>query len=130
MDPTTARGAPGILSSVRLLADNLLATVHDRVELVAVELQEEKHRMTQIFIWISAGIFAGMMAVTFTSIAVVYVFWENARVAALAGLALFYAATTIGLVIGFRAYIKRQPKPFAATLQELKADRSCIRMEN
>ncbi len=129
MGPTT-RGSPGILSSVRTLADNLLATVHDRVELVSLELQEEKQRLIQIFIWISAAIFSGMMAVTFASITVVYFFWENARIAALGGLALFYTAAVVALIAGFRRYIRRQPKPFAATLHELKTDRSCIRMEN
>lgn len=129
MGPTT-RGSPGILSSVRTLADNLLATVHDRVELIALELQEEKNRLIQIFIWISAAIFSGMLALTFASITIVYFFWENARVAALAGLALFYTAALVALVFGFKRFIKRQPKPFAATLQELKSDRSCIRMEN
>jgi|ERR1043165_946341 uncharacterized membrane protein YqjE len=130
MDATTTRGSPGILSSVRLLADNLLATVHDRVELIALELQEEKFRLIQTFIWISAAIFSAMMALTFASITVVYFFWENARIAALGGLALFYLAVLGALIVGFRRYIKRQPKPFAGTLQELKADRTCIRMEN
>lgn len=129
MGPTT-RGSPGILSSVRTLADNLLASLHDRVELISLELQEEKTRLIQIFIWISAAIFSGMMALTFASITVVYYFWENARIAALGGLAFFYTAAVVALVLGFRRYVKRQPRPFAATLQELKADRSCIRMEN
>jgi uncharacterized membrane protein YqjE len=129
MGPTT-RGSPGFLSSVRTLADNLLASVHDRLELVTLELQEEKHRLIQIFIWISAAVFTGMMAVTFASIMIVYLFWESARVAALGGLALFYTVALVVLIAAFRRYIKRQPQPFAATLQELKGDRSCIRMEN
>ena len=51
----TAPSAPaGILGSFRLLGDSLLATIQDRLELFSVELQEEKFRLIQTFLWISA----------------------------------------------------------------------------
>jgi len=51
----TSGVSSGLLGSVRSLADNLLGSVHDRVELISVELQEEKQRLIQIFIWISVA---------------------------------------------------------------------------
>jgi len=120
----------GFLASFRALGDVLLATVSDRLELFSVELQEEKFRLIRIFLWISAGIFTGMMAVTFASLTLVYLFWESARLAVLGGLAVFYAAALLVIVMAFRRFLARQPKPFAATLQELGEDRSCIRTEN
>jgi uncharacterized membrane protein YqjE len=116
----------GVLASVRTLADKLMASVHDRIELVSVELQEEKLRLIQIFIWISAAIFTAMMAVTFISITVVYLFWESARLAALCGLTALYVGACISIVVAFRRYIARQPRPFDATLQEIKLDRSYV----
>jgi uncharacterized membrane protein YqjE len=127
----SSRGtASGVLGSVRILADNLLSSVQDRVELVSVELQEEKQRLIQIFIWISAAIFTGMMAIAFASFTVVFLFWETARVAALVGVTLVYTAAAIAIVMTFRRVLARQPRPFAASLQELKNDRSCIQTEN
>jgi len=127
---TPSSASPGFLHSVRALADSMLATVQDRMELVSVELQEEKHRLIQVFIWISAAIFTGVMAITFASITLVYLFWESARLAALGGLTLLYTAAVVAIVIAFRRHLARQPRPFAATLAEIKTDRACIRTES
>ena len=92
---TAAPGSPGILHSFRVLGDGLLATVQDRLELFLVELQEEKFRLIQIFFWISAAVFTGMMAMMFASLSVVYLFWESARLAVLVGLTFFYMAAVL-----------------------------------
>ena len=127
----TGSSAPaGFLSSLRTLGDGLLGTVQDRLELFSVELQEEKFRLIQTFIWISAAVFAGMMAITFASLTLVYLFWESARLAVLGGLTLLYAGALVAIVVSFRRFIARQPHPFAATRQELGEDRACIRSPN
>jgi uncharacterized membrane protein YqjE len=120
----------GFMARARDLGDCLIASLQDRLELFAVELQEEKFRLIQVLIWITAAIFTAAMVVLFASLTVVYLFWETARLAALAGLTLFYGAVLVGLLLGFRRYLARQPKPFAATLNELKEDRECIRTDN
>ena len=40
----------GVFASLRRVCDTALATVYNRVELVAVEMQEEKERLIRIFI--------------------------------------------------------------------------------
>jgi uncharacterized membrane protein YqjE len=120
----------GYLSALRSLGDGFLAGVQDRLALFTVELQEEKFRLVQTFIWISAAVFTGVMAVTFVSLAVVYFFWESARLAVLCGLGLVYCAAFVAIIVAFRRYLARQPSPFAATLHELGEDRECIRPRN
>jgi uncharacterized membrane protein YqjE len=127
---TAAPGSTGFLGSFRALGEALLATLQDRLELFTVELHEEKFRLIQIFIWISAAVFTGMMAVTFASLTLVYLFWETARLAVLGGLTLLYASALVVITVAFRRYLARQPKPFSATLQEIGIDRTCIRTEN
>jgi uncharacterized membrane protein YqjE len=127
---TREPSSSGLLGNLRGFADSLIGSAHDRLELLAVELQEEKHRLIQIFIWISALVFLGMLAMVFASMALVVLFWETARVAIVCSLAGGYIAALIAVGLGFRRYLKRQPKPFAATLGELRADRECIRAEN
>ena len=122
--------ASGLLGSVRVLADNLLGSVQDRLELISVELQEEKQRLIQIFVWISAAIFTGMMAIAFASFTVVFLFWESARIPALVGVTVLYSMAAIVIVFTFRRMLARQPRPFAGSLQELKNDRECIPTEN
>ncbi len=120
----------GFLDSFRALGDGFLGAAQDRLELFSVELQEEKFRLIQIFIWISAAVFAGMMAITVASLTLVYLCWENARLAALGGLTLLYTATLVAIVVAFRRFLARQSKPFAATLQEIGEDRACMRSGN
>ena len=120
----------GFLDSLRGLGDTLLGSVQERLELFSVELHEEKFRLFQVLIWISAVVFAAAMTLTFASILVVYLFWESARTGVLISLTGFYAAALVTLAFLFRSYLARQPKPFAETLQELNEDRSCMRNGN
>jgi uncharacterized membrane protein YqjE len=129
MKPATP--APvGYFASLRLLGDGFLASVQDRLNLFTVELQEEKFRLIQTFIWISVIAFTGMMAITFASLALVYLFWESGRLAVLGGLAVFYAGALVAAIIAFQRFLARQPKPFSATQQEIEEDRACIRNDS
>lgn len=123
-------GTPGLVASFRALGDSLLAGAQERLDLIGVELHEEKFRLIQIFIWISAAVFTGVMTITFASLTLVYLFWASARLAVLGGLTVFYALALIAIIIAFRRYLGRQPNPFAATLLELSEDRACIRKES
>ena len=126
---TRAPGSSGLLGNLRGFADGLIGSAHDRLELLAVELHEEKYRLIQIFIWISGIVFLAMLAVVFASMALVVILWDTARLTVVCSLAAVYIVALVVLIIGFRRYLKRQPKPFAATLSELREDRECIRAE-
>jgi uncharacterized membrane protein YqjE len=125
-----APGSSGLLGNLRGFADGLLGSAHDRLELLAVELHEEKFRLIQIFIWISAIVFLGILSMVFVSFAIVVLLWETARITAICSLAAAYSIGLVATVMGFRRYLLRQPKPFAATLGELRQDRECIRTGN
>jgi len=124
---TATPGSAGFLSSLRSLGEVCLASVQDRLDLFSIELQEEKFRLIQIFVWISAAVFSGMMAITFASLTLVYLFWESARLAVLGGLTVLYTGALVVIVIAFRRYLARQPPPFAASAHEIGEDRTCIR---
>lgn len=124
---TSPPASSGFLGSLRTLGADLLASAQDRLRLLALELQEEKLRLIQVFIWISAAVFTGVMAVSFASFTLVFLFWESARLAVLGGLTLFYLAALAVILVAFRRFLRRQPRPFAATLEELGEDEACIR---
>ncbi|HUR59969.1 MAG TPA: phage holin family protein [Opitutaceae bacterium] len=127
---THAPSPTGLLGSLRSFADGLVGSVHDRLELLGVELQEEKLRLIQILMWVGAVVILALMAIVFASIAVLVMFWETARIAAALSLAGLYTAGLVGVVLAFRKYLARQPKPFAGTLAELRGDRTCIREQS
>lgn len=126
----TARTPAGFLGSLQNLGDSLLGTAHDRLRLFSLELQEEKYRLIQILLYTAAAVLAGIMALTFASLTLAFVFWETARLAVLGGLTAFYALALIVLILGFRRFLKTMPRPFDATIAEFKEDRACIRPEN
>ena len=127
MTDSSSSAPGGLLGALKRLGDNLIGSLQERIELLSVEVQEEKNRLIQIFIWISAAVFTAMMMLAFASLTVVYFFPEGARLAALGGLTLVYAGALVGILVAFRRYLAHQPKPFAVTLQELGKDRACIR---
>lgn len=122
----TAAPAKGLFGALHKLGENLFVILKARAELISLEVQEEKFRLVQIFVWISAVVFTAAMAVSFVSLTIVYFFWESARLAALGGLGAFFSLAFILILLAFRCYLAKQPEPFAATLEEINRDRECI----
>ena len=83
-DPVGA--SDGVLGSLRRLLDTGLSIGQNRLELLAVELQEEKLRLVQIFILVSAVVAFALMSLTMLSLTLVVLFWESSRLAVLGGL--------------------------------------------
>lgn len=130
MDGSSPTGAAGLLGSLRGIAEGMIGSVHDRVELFSVELQEEKHRLVQTFLWMSAVVVLAVLAMIFGSLAVVVLFWDTAREGVVVALALGYLGAWAAAWLGFRRFLLRQPKPFAASLRELREDRQCVQAES
>ena len=128
--PTPAPSQPGLLEALRGFGDAAVGTLHDRLQLVSTELREEKLRLIQMFIWISAGFLAGLMTVAFGSLTLVYSLPKDTRLAALGGLTLFSGTCLAVTAAIIRRFLARQPKPFAASLAEIREDRECIRPKN
>ncbi len=104
--------------------------MHDRIQLLAVEIQEEKHRLIQILIWVGAIMFLSFLVVVFASLVLVAIYWDTNRVAVVSGLAATYLVALVAVVVAFQRFMRRQSKPFAATLAELKEDRACMQATN
>ena len=115
----------GVWASLKGIADGLLATAQNRVELFAVELQEEKCRVVEAMLCAAAVAAFGMMTLSVVTVTVVILFWENGRWAALAGLSVLYL---VGTACAWRALQSRLKTrvAFADTVEEIKKDRACL----
>lgn len=120
----------GLLEAARLFGGQLVATVQDRVTLLSIELQEEKLRLTYLLLWVSAVVFAGIMALTFATLLLVQLCWDSARLPVLVGFTLLYGGIALALIIAFRRFLQRQPRPLAVTLNELEGDARCFQSKN
>ncbi len=119
----------GVWASLRRILDTLLATAQNRVELFAVELQEEKCRLVEAILCTAAVAACGMMTLSLATFTIVVLFWEKGRLAVLGGLCGLYL---VGTVLAWRALQRRLKarSAFADTLGELSKDRACLKTEN
>jgi uncharacterized membrane protein YqjE len=125
VDDTTSR-AGGISGALTRLSATLLSLVHTRAELASVELAEARERaLARLILLVVAAVGFGFAAL-FASALVAVWFWETNRVAAIAGVTLFWAA--VGAIAMLRLGQRRrsEPRPFAATLAELDRDRAWL----
>jgi uncharacterized membrane protein YqjE len=116
----------GFLDSVGQLFVTALEMVHTRLELVFTELQEGMESLVGLVLWVLSALLAGVMALLFGGLALVFVFWESHRVlvAVLVMCAfLLLAATAASVVL---AKLRAQRSLFATTLTELAKDRAII----
>ncbi len=121
-DPETK---PGVWGSLNRALDMLLAIARNRVALFAVELQIEKCRLVEALLCAAAVAAFGMMSLTLVTLTVVFLFWDNWRIPALAGLSLLYL---VGTFLSWRALRSRLDagSAFADTVAELDKDRACL----
>jgi len=118
----------GLFGSVRRVADTCVSSIHNRVELFALELQEEKIRLVRLLLWTGAALFASFLAITVITIAVVMLIQdEGGRKIAISGFGLLYAIAAVVLAVKLRSEIRNAPPPLADTLSELKKDLQTLR---
>lgn len=129
MSEESEKKKPGVWASLKLILDTLLATAQNRIELFAVELQEEKCRLIELLLCAAATVICGLMTLSLVTFTVVILFWENGRLPALLCLSGLYL---VGTGLAWRALQSRLKarSAFAGTIEELKKDRSCLETNN
>ena len=119
-------GKPRLATGLRGLLSTGLGVVQTRLELFAVEVQEERHRISAyLFNVVLAALFIGF-GVTSLVIFITVALWDSHRLVALGvGTAVLLGA---GLLTGATAArLKREGSHlFAASLAELARDRDAL----
>ena len=120
----------GILASLRRMADTVLSTIHNRVELFALELEDEKHWLIKTLLWTAGTIFFGVLAVTFFTLTVVLLFPDEAKRWILIVFCVIYIGLFIGACMGLRKLLRAKSPPMSDTLSELKKDITWLRSKD
>ena len=81
MDQVGQSEAPagGLLTHIRRLAVTLLSTLQNRIELIGLELQEEKVWLIQTLLWVAAAVFFCGSAFALVTITLVWLCPPSAR---------------------------------------------------
>jgi uncharacterized membrane protein YqjE len=125
----TGDRSDGAFATLRRLGGRVLGITHNRLELFAVELEEERARLWEAGLLAGAVLGLGLMTVVTVTFTVAVIFWEEHRVAVLAGFSLFYLLATLALYWRLRRRLQNW-RAFSASLAELKEDRKCLEGSN
>jgi uncharacterized membrane protein YqjE len=116
-----------MFASLRRIGDVALESAQNRLELVVLELQQEKERLFRLFLLAAVVVFLGNMAVLMATLTIIYLVGEHLRGPLLIALTVLYIA---GAAIGFytlRKQLRSGPRPLDGTLTELEKDREWLR---
>lgn len=128
--PDSESHSPGIFAALRRLADGALSTIQNRIELIAVELQEEKAWLVSTLLWAAAAIFFVGLAIIFVVGTVVYLSPEEARPWVLGGFSVLFIWMAFNAVTGLRRSLRDKRPPLAGSIDELKKDIEWIRSQD
>jgi uncharacterized membrane protein YqjE len=117
----------GILASLGRLGSQLSGMLHTRLELAALELEEEGQRLLGFLLLGLMAVFLFGIATVLVTLAVALLFWDSYRLEVLTLLALMYAAAGVIVTLKLRKGLKDKPRLLGSTLSELRQDLNFMR---
>jgi len=114
-----------LLAASRRVAQRSVDMGANRLELLLVEVQEERERLVRSFhLALGAAALALLAGVTFT-FAIMVLCWDRGAIAVLFGLAVIYAGGALYLRSRLLRWQRDWPM-FGATMDQLRKDRECL----
>jgi uncharacterized membrane protein YqjE len=124
MEPAT-ENLVGFGAAARQFARRLLTLGENRLELLMVEVQEERERLLHAIL-LSLGVAAfGLLAGVALTGTLVVLFWDGSPVTVLLALTGLYGVTAVWLYRRLTGVL-RDWQNLPATLDQLKKDRACL----
>jgi uncharacterized membrane protein YqjE len=116
-----------ILAAAGRVAATLAAMVGTRLELAAVEFQEDARRLLGYLAWSLLAVFLAAGSILLAALFVILLFWDTYRLQAVAAMAAVLATGAGLIVMSVRSRLDSQAPLFAATLAELRKDVEYLR---
>jgi uncharacterized membrane protein YqjE len=114
----------GLTESLKRLTGTLLAIFQTRLELLSIEVQEERLNIKQMLLYGSIALMFFVLATILLTAFVVVVFWESYRLQVLAGFTGLYFAAGAMAWNAFQRAANRKSQLFSASLAALNDDRN------
>jgi len=116
-----------ILAAAGRIAATVVAMVGTRLELAAVEFQEDARRLLGYLAWTLLAVFLAAGAFMLVALFVIVLFWDDYRLQAIAGMAILFAAAAGLILMKVKSGLNNQASLFSSTLAELRKDVAYIR---
>lgn len=112
----------GLFESLSVFAATLVAIVQTRLELLSIDLEEEREHLFSIMLLALVAVFLLGIGVVLAAILLVVIYWETHRILVLTILTVLFLL--VGIATGAYALYKVRTKPrlFSSSLSELQKD--------
>lgn len=127
MAPDTGNAVPGgqggLFDSIKRLSAHLITVVHTRIELAALDWEEEQVRLGVMLAWGLVALFCAGIGIILLTALIVVAFWDSHRLLVLGLLAALFLGAALAALLILSTKARNKPRLFAATLAELAKDR-------
>lgn len=111
-----------IFESVGRLGSTLVDMVHTRLELAAVEVEEESQRMLGYLLFGLLALILFGIAFLLLAFLVIVLFWDTHRVAAVAGMAALFGVAGAMIAMKVKSSFDSKPRLLQNTIEEIRND--------
>lgn len=116
---------PHFLETLRRIGAGALGMLQNRLELLIVELHEERFRLFDALLMVLAIVALGTCTLALAAAAVVVLLWKSCGILGL--FILGGVCLVLTLVVCWRLYLRFKNWPLlAGTIEQLKKDRECL----
>ena len=119
-------GQQGLFASTRNLVGTGVTLLHNRLELLGVELAEEKLRVVSLLAYGGAAFLCIAAGLIFLSIFLTVLFWDTHRLLALGVFSALFLGAGIASSLLAMSLTRSGSKLFSASLAELRKDREAL----
>ncbi|MFS8086247.1 MAG: phage holin family protein [Acidobacteriota bacterium] len=116
----------GLIASLRRMGSTLVGIAQTRLELLSTEVEEERARVSAILVHGYVTIACLSVGILLATLVFVLAWWDRNPVVAVAIPAFVFCAAGIWSLLRLRAVLRRKPKVFAASIDELAKDRATL----
>lgn len=116
-----------ITESLARFTATLIESLHTRVELASVEIEEELARYSRYFLWSLMGLFCVFVTILLGILFIVIVYWDSHRELVLLSLIGFFACCAMGIGFAIHRSFATKPPLLHFSLTELKNDLASLR---
>lgn len=115
---------PGLTALVSRLARTASGALHNRLELLALEWQEERARLAELLFWTVGLMFLGILGTLLLTATIIFLFAPEMRLYVAAGFTVLYLAGTTVAWFSIKSLLKHEA--FTETLHQAKEDRAWL----
>jgi uncharacterized membrane protein YqjE len=123
--PETTEGVSTV-GTLRRLSETFLSILHNRIELLTLELKEEKHWAVATLIVAVLAASLAVLSIVAVLVTVAFLVPAEARPWVMIGISVLLIGGTVASVLTLKARLNRPPV-LADTLAELKKDIECLK---